>query len=81
MSCRLYLKVPLVYLIDDVQMTREQGFEEVNRPALQCLRQDGVIGVRTGTHHNVPGLETKGEGQVILGKKKARMCIRGSQQL
>lgn len=51
-----------VDLIDDVQVTRQQGFEEVNGPALQGLGQDGVIGVGAGTHHNVPGLETKEEG-------------------
>lgn len=62
----MYLKVPPVYLIDDVQMAGQQGFEEVNGPALQRLREDSVIGVCTGPHHDVPGLEIKGEGPVML---------------
>lgn len=68
MEGRLYLKVPPVYLVDDVQMTGQQAFEEVNGPALQCLRQDSVIGVRTGPHHNVPGLEITVEGPVTPGE-------------
>lgn len=64
----MYLQVSPVDLIDDVQVTRQQGFEEVDGPALQGLGQDGVIGVGAGTHHNVPGLDTKDEGfQVRLG--------------
>lgn len=76
---RLYLKVPPVYLIDDVQMTGQQAFEEVNGPALQCLRQDSVIGVRTGPHHNVPGLEIKVEGPVTPGET-AGVRSRASRQ-
>lgn len=49
--------MPFVNLVDDVQVTRQQVFEEVDRPALQGLRQDGVIGVGTGTDHDVPGLD------------------------
>lgn len=53
----MYLQVPLVYLIDDVQVTRQQIFEEVDRPALQSLGQNGVIRVGTGANHNVPTLD------------------------
>lgn len=49
-------------------MTGQQGFEEVNGPALQRLREHSVIGVCTGPHHNVPGLEIKAEGPVMLGE-------------
>lgn len=77
MEGKLYLKVPPVYLIDDVQMTGQQGFEEVNGPAFQRLREDSVIGVCTGPHHNVPGLEIKGEGPVMLGET-ADVCSTAS---
>lgn len=79
MEGRLYLKVPPVYLVDDVQMTGQQAFEEVNGPALQCLRQDSVIGVRTGPHHNVPGLEMTVEGPVTPGET-ADVRSRASRQ-
>lgn len=49
--------MPFVDLVDNVQVTRQQIFEEVDRPALQGFRQDGVIGVGTGTDHDVPGLD------------------------
>lgn len=32
-----------------------------------------MIGVRAGTHHNVPGLEAEGEGQVIVEKDGTRV--------
>ena len=50
--------MPPVDLIDDLQVTRQQVLEEIDGPALQSFRQDGVVGVGTGTHHNVPGLDT-----------------------
>lgn len=53
----MYLQVPPVDLVDDVQVTGQQVFEEVDGPALQGLRQDGVIGVGTGADHDVPGLD------------------------
>lgn len=59
--------MPLVDLIDDVEMTRQQVFEEVNGPALQGLRQDGVIGVGTGANHDVPGLDAERTGSERRG--------------
>lgn len=32
-----------------------------------------MIGVRAGAHHNVPGLETKAEGQFTLEKDGRRV--------
>lgn len=52
------LQVPPVDLVDDLQVARQEILEEVNRPALQSFRQDGVVGVGTGTSDNVPGLRT-----------------------
>lgn len=40
--------------------------EEVDRPALQCLRQHGVVGVGTGANHNVPGLHTETTSEKIF---------------
>lgn len=53
-----YLQVSPVDLVDDVQVTRQQVFEEVHRPAFQGFRQDGVVGVGAGPNHDVPGLES-----------------------
>lgn len=40
--------------------------EQVNGPALQGLRQHGVVCVGTGTDTHVPGLEThKDRGKII----------------
>lgn len=57
-----YLQVPPVDLVDDLQVTRQQVLEEVDGPALQGFRQDGVVGVGTGTDHDVPGLDTERTG-------------------
>lgn len=51
--------MPLVDLVDDVEVTRQQVFEEINGPTLQGLRQDGVIGIGTGANHDVPSLDAK----------------------
>ena len=53
-----YLQVPPVDLVDDLQVPRQQVMEKVDGPALQGFRQDGVVGVGTGTNHDVPGLHT-----------------------
>lgn len=54
-----YLQVPPVDLVNDLEVSRQQVLEEVDGPALQCLRQHGVVGVGTGTDHDVPGLNTE----------------------
>lgn len=53
------LQVPPVDLIDDLQVSRQQILEEVDGPALQSFGQDCVVGVGTGTNHDVPGLHTE----------------------
>ena len=67
--------MPPVDLVDDVQMTRQQVFEEVNWPALKGLRQDGVIGVCTGTNHNLPGLDVGGKDQREEGRREQTNII------
>lgn len=52
--------MPPVDLIDNLQVSRQQILEEVNGPALQSFRQNSVIGVGTGTNHDVPGLHKEG---------------------
>lgn len=54
--------MPPVDLVDDVQVTRQKVFKQVDWPAFQGLRQYGVVGVGTGTDHNVPGLSTERTG-------------------
>lgn len=58
-TCSSYLQVSPVDLVNDVEVSRQQVLEEVHRPALQCLRQHGVVGVGTGSDHNIPGLDTE----------------------
>ena len=53
-----YLQVPPVDLVDDLQVSRQEVFEEVDRPALESFRQDSVVGVGAGLNHDVPGLNT-----------------------
>lgn len=52
------LQVATVDLIDDLQVTRQQLGKQVDWPALQSFRKDGVIGVGTRAHTDVPGLNT-----------------------
>jgi len=54
-----YLQMSPIDLVDDLQVSRKQVLEQIDRPALQCLRQDSVVGVGTGANHNVPGLNTE----------------------
>lgn len=53
-----------VDLIDDLQVTGEQVLEQVDGPALQGLRQDGVVCVGAGPHTDVPGLRSVNEPDV-----------------
>lgn len=56
--CCTHLQVATVDLIHNFKVTRQQMSKEVNWPALQSFRKNGVIGVGTGAHTNVPGLNT-----------------------
>lgn len=56
-----HLHVPPVDLIDDLQVSGQQVLKQVDGPALQRLRQDGVVGVGTRTDHDVPSLDARQE--------------------
>lgn len=56
MSRDSYVKVALVDLVDDLQVSRQQALQQVHGPALQSFRQDGVVGVGEGAPGQVPGL-------------------------
>ena len=47
---------PPVDLVDDLQLPREEGLEQLDRPLLQGLRQQRVVGVRQGADREVPRL-------------------------
>ena len=52
----------MVDLVDDLQVARQQLLKQVDGPALQGLRQDGVVGVGTGLTRHLPSLEHTGDG-------------------
>lgn len=43
-------------LIDNFQVARQQMSEQVDWPSLQSLGKDGVVGVGTRAHADVPSL-------------------------
>jgi hypothetical protein len=43
-----------VNVVDDLQVTRKQVLDKWNRPLLQSLRKDGMVGVRKDTSNNIP---------------------------
>lgn len=45
-----------VNVVDDLQMARQQVLDQTDRPLLQRLRQDGVVGIAKCVRHDVPGL-------------------------
>lgn len=53
------LQVAPVDLIDYLQVSRKQMSKQVHRPALQGFRQDGVVGVCTGAHADIPSLSSR----------------------
>lgn len=70
--CSTNLQVATVDLIDNFQVTGQQMSKQVDWPTLQSFRKDGVIGVGTGTHTDIPGLNTgkrKNYVQDIMKKK------------
>ena len=48
------VKVAAVDLIDDFKMARQQGAEEAQRPLLQSLRHQGVVGIGHGMRGYIP---------------------------
>lgn len=53
-----YVQVSLVDLVDDEKMSRQQLLEQEDRPALQRLRENRVVGVGAGLTGDVPRLDT-----------------------
>src|SRR5262245_55026066 len=43
-------------LVDDLQMPWDQHLEQLDRPLLEGLREQGVVGIREGTYGEFPGL-------------------------
>src|SRR5262249_17898003 len=43
-------------LVDDLQMPWDQHLEQLDRPLLERLREQGVIRIREGAYGEVPGL-------------------------
>lgn len=56
-----YIEVDLVDLVDDLQVSGQQGLQQLHRPALQSLGQDGVVGVGEGASGEIPGLPREEE--------------------
>ncbi len=42
--------------VDDFQMARQQPFEQLDRPGLERLRQQRVVGIGQRRHRDLPGL-------------------------
>lgn len=49
----------LVDLVDDLQVSGQQFLQQLHRPALQGLREDGVVGVGKRAPGEVPGLRRR----------------------
>lgn len=54
-------------LIDNFQVARQQISEQVDWPSLQSLGKDGVVGVGTRAHADVPSLR-------VSEMKKKKKC-------
>ena len=54
--CSTDLQVAAVDLIDYLQVTGQKMGKQVDRPALKSFGKDCVIGVGTGAHAHIPGL-------------------------
>ncbi len=50
-----HLQVPGVDFVDDLQVARQNMLEHADRPALQGLGQEGVVGVGEGLGADLPG--------------------------
>lgn len=55
-----YIKVGLVDLVDDLQVSGQEGLQQIHRPALQSFREDCVVGVGKSAPSEVPGLRRRG---------------------
>ena len=50
------LEEPAVDLVDDLEVAGKNALEQVYRPSLECLRQEGVVGVGEYAVADIPGL-------------------------
>lgn len=50
----------MVDLVDDLQVSGQQGLQQIHGPALQSFREDCVVGVGKSARGKVPGLQRKG---------------------
>lgn len=51
-----HIEVDLVDLVDDLQVSGQEGLQQLHRPTLQSLREDCVVGVGKSAPSEVPGL-------------------------
>lgn len=63
-----YIEVGLVDLVDDLQVSGQEVLQQLHRPALQRLGEDGVVGVSEGAPGEVPGLQRRTYIFVQLGR-------------
>ena len=73
--CRTNLQVATVDLIDNFQVTWQQMSKQVDRPALQSFRKNSVIGVGTGFHTDIPGLNTSKRNKIYARNYKRKRAI------
>src|SRR5690349_1563445 len=50
------IKEPPVDLVNDLQLTREYGFKPLDRPFLQCFRQQSVVCISQRISCDFPGI-------------------------
>lgn len=55
-----YVEVDLVDLVDDLQVSGQEGLQQIYRPALQSFGEDCVVGVGKSAPSEVPGLQRRG---------------------
>lgn len=55
-----YIEVDLVDLVDDLQVSGQEGRQQIYGPALQSFREDCVVGVGKSASGEVPGLQRRG---------------------
>lgn len=59
LSHSTYIEVDLVDLVDDLQVSGQEGLQQLHRPALQSLGEDCVVGVGKSALSKVPGLQRR----------------------
>lgn len=55
-----YIEVDLVDLVDYLQVSGQEGLQQIYRPALQSFRENCVVGVGKRAPGEVPGLQCRG---------------------